>query len=217
MVKRLTRRRRLSQGTSGQIIELLRREALTIDQIAGAIGVTRTAVRAQLASLQQHGDVEQRGTRRSLSKPARIFGVTAEAELLLSRAYIPILTQLLHVLTNSMPRRKFDLIMREVGRGLMIGRAKPTGTLRERVLAASALINDLGGTTEIEEESNRYLIRGHGCPLAAATAKYPEACNAIESLLREFLGHSVAKCCERYERRRCCFEVAKRSAPSAAG
>jgi predicted ArsR family transcriptional regulator len=216
-VKRLTRRRRLSQGTSGQIIELLRREALTIDQIASAIGLTRTAVRAQLAALQQHGDVEQRGTRRSPSKPARIFGVTAEAELLLSRAYVPILTQLLHVLTNSMPRQKFDTVMREVGRGLMTGRAMPTGTLRERVLAASALMNDLGGTTEIEEKKNHFLIRGHGCPLAAATAKYPEACNAIESLLREFLGHSVSKCCDLYERRRCCFEVAKRSAVSSAG
>jgi len=207
-VTRLSRQRRLSQGTSGQIVELLRRDALTIDEIASAIGVTRTAVRAQLAALQQHGDVEQRGLRRGPSKPARIYGVTVEAELLLSRAYVPILTQLLHVLTNRMPRREFDAVMREVGRGLMTGHAMPTGTLRERVLAASALLNGLGGTTEVKEEGSRFFIRGHGCPIAAATAKYPEACNAMESLLREFLGHSVTKCCDRYERRRCCFEVA---------
>jgi predicted ArsR family transcriptional regulator len=207
-VTKLSRHRRLSQGTSGQIVELLRRDALTIDEIATAIGVTRTAVRAQLGALQQHGDVEQRGLRRGPSKPARIYGVTAEAELLLSRAYVPILTQLLHVLTNRMPRREFDAVMREVGRGLMTGHAIPTGTLRERVLAASALLNDLGGTTEVEEEGGHFLIRGHGCPIAATTAKYPEACNAMESLLREFLGHSVTKCCDQYERRRCCFQVA---------
>jgi predicted ArsR family transcriptional regulator len=98
--------------------------------------------------------------------------------------------------------------MREVGRGLMTGRAMPHGTLGERVLAASALLNDLGGMTEVDEEGSHFVIRGHGCPLAAATAEYPEACNALESLLSEFVGQPVAKCCDRYERQRCCFEVA---------
>ncbi len=205
---RLNRQRRLSQGTSGRIVELLRRGALTIDEVARAVGLTRTAVRAQLSTLQQDGAVEQRGVRRGTSKPARTYGVTVEAELLLSRAYIPILTQLLHVLADRIPRQEFDLIMREVGRGLMTGRAMPHGTLGERVLAASALLNDLGGITEVDEEGSHFVIRGHGCPLAAATAEYPEACNALESLLSEFVGQPVAKCCDRYDRQRCCFEVA---------
>ena len=205
---RLNRQRRLSQGTSGRIVELLRRGALTIDEVARAVGLTRTAVRAQLSTLQQDGAVEQRGVRRGTSKPARTYGVTVEAELLLSRAYIPILTQLLHVLTDRIPRQEFDAIMREVGRGLMTGRAMPHGTLGERVLAASALLNDLGGVTEVDKEGSHFVIRGHGCPLAAATAEYPEACNALESLLSEFVGQPVAKCCDRYERQRCCFEVA---------
>jgi predicted ArsR family transcriptional regulator len=185
---------------------------MTIDELATAVTLTRTAVRAQLATLQQEGVVEQRGLRRGTSKPARTYGVTAEAELLLSRAYIPILTQLLHVLASRMPRQEFDAIMREVGRGLMGGRAMPKGPLRERVLAASALLNDLGGLTEVAEEGSHLVIRGHGCPLAAATAQYPEACNALESLLGEFVGHPVTKCCERYDRQRCCFEVANGSA-----
>lgn len=181
---------------------------MTIDEVAKAVGLTRTAVRAQLSTLQQDGAVEERGVRRGTSKPARTYGVTVEAELLLSRAYIPILTQLLHVLTDRIPRQEFDAIMREVGRGLMTGRSMPHGTLGERVLAASALLNDLGGMTEVDEEGSHFVIRGHGCPLAAATAEYPEACNALESLLSEFVGQPVAKCCDRYERQRCCFEVA---------
>ena len=47
--------------------------------------------------------------RRGTSKPARTYGVTVEAELLLSRAYIPILTQLLHVLADRIPRQEFGL------------------------------------------------------------------------------------------------------------
>lgn len=206
---KLNRQRRLTQGTSGRIVELLRRGAMTIDELAGAVGLTRTAIRAQLATLQKDGAVEQRGVRRGTSKPARTYGVTAEAELLLSRAYIPILTQLLHVLADRMSGREFDAIMRQVGRGLMTGRAVPHGTLEARVLAGSALLNDLGGVTEVDEEGSHFVIRGHGCPLAAATAEYPEACNALESLLSEFIGQRVAKCCDRYNRQGCCFEIAK--------
>ena len=207
-MERLKRQRRLSQGTSGRIVELLRRGAMTIDDLASAVGLTRTAVRAQLATLQRDGAVEQRGVQRGTSKPARTYGVTVEAELLLSRVYIPILTQLLHVLADRIPGQEFDAIMREVGRGLMTGRTMPRGTLGERVLAASALLNDLGGITEVNEEGSHFVIRGHGCPLAAATAEYPEACNALESLLSEFVGQPVAKCCDLYDRKRCCFEVA---------
>jgi predicted ArsR family transcriptional regulator len=211
-VGKLSSQRRLTQGTSGRIVELLRRGAMTIDELASAVGLTRTAVRAQLGTLQQDGTVEQRGVRQGTSKPARTYGVTAEAELLLSRAYVPILTQLLHVLAERMQGREFDAIMREVGRGLMSGRAMPHGTLRERVLAASGLLNDLGGITEAYEEGSHFVIRGHGCPLAAATAEYPEACNTLESLLSEFVGQPVTKCCDQYHRQRCCFEVPHGSA-----
>jgi predicted ArsR family transcriptional regulator len=180
---------------------------MTIDELAAAIGVTRTAIRAHLATLQQDGAVEPRGTQKGVSKPARTYGVTTEAELLLSKAYIPILTQLLHVLAGRMPGQEFDAILREVGRRLMAGRIMRQGTLRERAMAASVFLNELGGTTEVAEEEGHYVIRGHGCPIAAATAEHPEACNALESLLSEFVGKPVSKCCERYNRQRCCFVI----------
>lgn len=203
----LNRQHRLRRGTSARIVELLRREALTIDELANALGVTRTAVRAQLATLQQDDTVEPRGTQRGTSKPARTYGVTDEAELLFSRAYIPILAQLLHVLVNRISRQELGAIMHEVGRGLMSGRTMPHGTLGERVLAASALLNDLGAITDVDEERSHFVIRTHGCPLRAATAQYPEACNALESLVSEFVGRPVTKCCDRYERQHCCFAV----------
>ena len=199
--------RRITEGTAGRIMELLRRGPMTVDQLATGVDLTPTAVRAQLATLERDGLVEPRGSRPGASKPSRIYGVTTQAELLFSQAYIPILTQLLHVLSRRMSSADFDSVMREVGRGAMAGRAGPTGPLRDRVATASSLLNDLGGLTEVEEEGGLYVIRSHGCPLAAATADHPEACNALESLLTEFVGTKVTKCCDRYDRARCCFEV----------
>jgi predicted ArsR family transcriptional regulator len=203
--------RRATAGTAGRIMELLRRGPMTVDQLAGSLGLTRTAVQAQLATLQHDALVEQRGTRRGTSKPARTYGVTTQAELLFSRAYIPLLTQLLHVLAGRVSPSEFDSIMREVGRGAMADRAPAHGTLRDRVGRASSLLNELGALSEVEEEDGLFVIRSYGCPLAAATAVYPEVCNALESLLSEFAGTRVTKCCDRYDRERCCFEVERGS------
>ena len=188
-------------------MELLRRGPMTVDELAAALELTRTAVQAQLATLQQDQLVEQRGTRRGTSKPARTFGVTTQAELLFSKAYIPILTELFHVLAARMSSAEFDAIMHEVGRRLMGNRAPARGALRDRVAGASSLLNELGGLSEFDEEDGLYLIRSHGCPLAAATSKHPEACNALESMLSQFVGSKVTKCCDRYNREGCCFEI----------
>jgi predicted ArsR family transcriptional regulator len=199
--------RHAKEGTGGRILELLRRSPMTVDELAVALGLTRPAVRAQLATLERDELVEQRGSRRGASKPSRLYGVTAQAELMFSRAYVPILTQLLHVLASRLAPAEFDAVMHEVGGRLMEGHAVPRGQLRDRVVGASALLNELGGLTEVEEEADGYLIRSHGCPLAAATANHPEVCNALESLLSEFVGSRVIKCCDRYDRTDCCFEV----------
>lgn len=203
--------RRLTQSTAGRMLELLRQGPRTVDELAVALDVTRTAVRGQLATLQRDGLVEQRGTRRGTSKPSRTYGVTTQGELLFSQAYIPILTQLLHVLARRLLPEEFDSVMHEVGRGMMADRASARGSLRERVVRASSLLNELGSLSEVEEEDGLYVIRSHGCPLAAATAEHPEACNAFESLLGEFVGTKVTKCCDRYDRERCCFEIPRDS------
>jgi predicted ArsR family transcriptional regulator len=208
--------RDIREGTGGRLLELLRRSPMTVDELAVALGLTRPAVRAQLATLERDDLVEQRGSRRGTSKPSRLYGVTSQAELLFSRAYVPILTHLLRVLARRLPAAEFDAVMHEVGGRLMEGHVVPRGELRERVTGASALLNELGGLSEVEEEADGYLIRSHGCPLAAATANHPEVCNALESLLSEFVGSRVTKCCDRYDRAGCCFEIAYHT-PGSAG
>jgi predicted ArsR family transcriptional regulator len=204
--------RHAKEGTGGRILELLRRSPMTVDELAVALGLTRPAVRAQLATLERDDLVEPRGSRRGTSKPSRLYGVTSQAELLFSRAYVPILTRLLHVLAHRLSPAEFESTMREVGRELMQDRRVARGALRDRVSGASALLNELGGLTEVEEENGNYLIRSHGCPLAAATANHPEVCNVLENMLSEFVGSQVTKCCDRYDRVGCCFEIAKDSA-----
>ena len=183
---------------------------MTVDEIAARLGLTGNAIRPQLAALERDGMIQRSGIRRGTSKPSQIYALSPEAELMFSRAYPPILTELLHVLSAKVAPADFDALMREVGSRLLADRPRPIGTAPQRAQAASKLLNELGGLARVEEQDGGLVIRSDGCPLAAATLRHPEACNAVESLLAEFTGLLVRKCCDREERPRCCFEVSER-------
>jgi len=195
---------------------VLRRGPTTLDDLVNELGLTRTAVRLQLATLERDGSVERRGVRRGRTKPAHVYQLTSAAEQRLSRAYIPVLTQLLHVLSGRLSRAEFDAVMRDVGRELLAGHARPRGTLRARAEAASELLNELGGLTQVDDGSDGLIIRSHGCPLAATAVDHPETCNAVESLVSEFVGAAVTQRCDRTDRPRCRFRIAGDDGPSAA-
>lgn len=197
--------RKLTAGTGGKIVELLQHGPRTIDDLASTLGLTRTAVRAQLSVLASDGVVEQMGMRKGRSKPARLFGVTAAAEQLMSRAYVPVLVQMLHVLSEQTNPAEFDQVMRETGRRLAPGRRG--GTLRERVDRANQLLRNLGAVTSVTGNEARFVIRSHSCPLAAATREFPQACIIVTSLLTEIVGQPVSNCCERSNPQQCCFEI----------
>jgi len=202
--------------TRSRVVEVLRRGPTTLDELVNELGLTRTAVRLQLAVLERDGSVERRGVRRGRTKPAHVYQLTGAAEQRLSRAYIPVLTQLLHVLSDRLSSAEFDAVMRDVGRELLAGQPRPRGTLKARAGAASALLNELGGLTDVSEEGPDFIIRSHGCPLAAAAVHHPETCNAMESLVSEFVGSTVRQRCDRTDRPRCRFQIAGDDGSSAA-
>ena len=202
--------------TRSRVIDVLRRGPATLDDLVGELGLTRTAVRLQLAVLERDGSVERRGMRRGRTKPAHVYELTGQAEQRLSRAYIPVLTQLLHVLAERLSSGEFDAVMREVGRELLAGQPRARGELKTRAAAASELLNELGGLTDVSEENHDLIIRSHGCPLAAAAVHHPETCNAMESLVSEFVGATVTQRCERADRPRCRFLIAGHDDSSAA-
>ena len=186
----------------------LRRGPTTLDELVAELGVTRTALRLQLAALERDGHVARRGLRRGRTKPSHVYELTSQGEQALSSAYIPVLTQLLHVLSERLTTAEFEDVMRAVGRGLIAERARPRGPLRARVEAASDLLNQLGGLTEVDQTEEGFLIRSHGCPLAATAAHHPETCSAMEDFVSEFVGSQVRQHCDRTHRPRCRFHVA---------
>ncbi len=207
-------RQQLLDTSRGRIVTLLQRGGLTVDDIATELGLTASAVRAQLTVMERDGVVQRVGHKPGTTRPFQLFHLTAEVEQLLSQAYIPLLTQLVQVFAKALPAKQVNALMREAGTGLaneLPFAKRTTGSLRSRVAAASELLNkELGAVTRVEVNGG-YVIRGAGCPLAVLTGKHRAVCLAMESLLGEVLGVEVNECCDREARPKCCFKIEGRS------
>ena len=86
------------------------------------------------------------------------------------------------------------------------GQAPSAGDLRTRVDGAVALLGELGGLAEVEEQDGGYVILGCSCPLAAAVKGHPETCLLAETLLADVIGAPVRQTCDP-EGPRCRFEL----------
>lgn len=203
-------RKQLLDSSRGRVVMLLRRQALTVDELATHLGLTANAVRAQLTAMERDGVVRKVGQRPGTTRPFQVFELTPEVEQLLSQAYIPLLTHLVRAFVEGLPRHQVDALLRSAGKGLaeeLSAGKRLSGSLRARTLATSEMMNEhLGAVTHVTENGG-YVIRGEACPLAALTGKHPAVCLAMETFVTEVVGTSVRECCDRSGRPRCCFEI----------
>ena len=200
---------RLLKTTRERVVTLLRQGDMTVEELAAALGLTDNAVRAHLVSLERDGLVqlgERRGGR--VGKPATSYRISPEVDVLLSKAYLPLLTGLLEALGDQIPAEQLRTLLQEAGNRMAAGIEQPRGDLGRRVQAASQLLNQLGGLSSVEEAEGGFVIRSRGCPVAAAVRERPEVCEAIVAVLADLTGAQVRSCCQRGDRPSCCFEVA---------
>jgi predicted ArsR family transcriptional regulator len=190
---------KFSRTTRGRILSLLRRSARTVDELATDLKVTDNAVRAQLTTLERDGLVRPSGLRRSgAGKPPQVYGLAAEAErLFFSSACAPFLAQFLDAASARLEAGELKALMRSVGQGLAAAQTPLAGDARARVEAASRLLDDLGGMTEVQAGNGGLVIRGHICPVGALAQQHPEVCEAIESFVASVTGMAVRQHCGR--------------------
>jgi predicted ArsR family transcriptional regulator len=203
---------RFLDSTRGKIVELLRRQSRTVEELAAELGVTDNAIRLHLGMLERDGIIRSRGVRRDggVGKPATIYDIDPSAEPMFSKAYLPFLSALLASLGEKLTLREHRAIMRDVGRRLAAGSTSAATALDDRAELASLVLNELGGLTSVERgpTGKTMLVRGCGCPLSAAVNEREEVCTAVTTMLSEITGAEVRESCDRSgERPCCCFEL----------
>src|SRR4051812_10549889 len=164
-------RKRLLQSTRGKILGFLRSGERTVNDLAADLELTDNAVRAHLASLERDGLIHQVGTQAGFRKPHALYALTPDAEQFFPKSYGPLLSLVLDVIRKKLSVRDFRSAMRSVGKTVagehldgLAGKARD-----ERIEVALQILSDLGGAAKFEKSDGKHLIRGRGCPIAAAT------------------------------------------------
>jgi predicted ArsR family transcriptional regulator len=202
-------RTRLMESTRGKLLDLLRARDQTVNELAAALGLTDNAVRAHLLSLERDGLARQSGSQRGVRKPHATYALTPEAEQIFPKSYGVLLDLLLIVISKQLSPRELRAAMREVGRRVADNHLfELKGKSRnQRIEAALRILKDLGGSATFEESEGKHFIRGNGCPLAAATARHPEACLIAETLLSQIIGVPVKEHCIHGSAPSCRFQI----------
>lgn len=215
----MSQTRAIEGATRARIARLLRQRVRTVDELARAIELTPNAVRQHLATLERDGIVVRRGNRRgtSVGKPATLYEISPDAEASFSHAYAPVLTALLAALPDHITKPALDDLLRDLGVRLAATSPAAHGDLRTRAEAGAAVLESLGGLTEIVDEGDTVVIKGCSCPLAQAVAVRPELCAAVELMLATVTGAQVHEHCDRRDGARCRFEVTAANGALASG
>jgi len=202
-------RTRMLESTRGRILDLLRAKEQTVNDLAAALGLTDNAVRAHLLSLERDELIRQSGTQPGFRKPHATYALTPEAEQVFPKAYGVLLDLLLIVISKQLSPKELGAAMREVGRKVADNHLLEVKgkSRRQRIETALRILKDLGGSAKFEESEGKDFIRGNGCPLAAATARHPEACLIAEALLAQVIGAPVKEHCIHGAAPSCRFEI----------
>jgi predicted ArsR family transcriptional regulator len=197
-----------AEGTRGQLLSMLRRSRRSINELAGALGISDNAVRIHVAALQRDGMVETAGVERTTGgKPAQLFQITPEAEERFPKAYALVLGELIRVLEAEQGREAVVRLLREVGARAASVSHGSAGELEGRVREAAAVLRGLGAEVDVERLGGDWLIQGYACPLSAVTREHAEVCCLAESLVGEVTGAPTREQCARGDRPRCAFHV----------
>ena len=208
-MKHIGWRERLFKSTRGKILELVRTEERTVNDLADALRLTDNAVRAHLASLERDRLITQSGMKPGLRKPHVTYTLGPEAEHLFPKAYGRLVSLLMSIFSRQIKPRNLRAGMRAAGRSVAHEHLRELQgkTRGQRIDAALGILKELGSAASFREEDGKHFIYGNGCPIAAATANHPEACLLAESLLTEIIGSPVKECCIRGPTPSCRFEV----------
>jgi predicted ArsR family transcriptional regulator len=177
------------------------------------LNLTDNAVRAHLTTLERDGLVRQSGLRRGPRKPHFTYVLTPEADELFPKAYDALLNQLIAVLKNRLSPAEIEAILREVGRTMAADApGKNSDNIEARVRSAVKVLEAIGGSAEVEKHGDKIVIRGNGCPLAAAVMVHHEVCRLAETLVGEIVKAPVEEHCDREGRPQCRFEISPKEA-----
>lgn len=206
----MQKNRTYGMGTRADILTNLRREALTIRELADRLGVARNAVVLSLQQLSSDGLVAGRPRKeKRAGKPALEYAVVAGREDVASLAYPSFAEVLVDTLPEHLTADQLMQLMHSVGRKMAAGLDVEQGQqFAQRLERAIDFVNALGAEATVTATAQGVLVQSFSCPLARAVRRQPCVCEAMASFFADATGADVVQRCDRGDKLICQFDIA---------
>ncbi len=182
------------------------------DQLARAIGASRTGVLQQLRALEETKFVSRQTVRHGVGRPRHLYDVTPDAQELFPSNYDGLAAGLLAAIGavggDALIEQVFQARRRQIGarvRRELDDRLGPEASLVERVRALAVLQDELGYLASADLDPDGHIrLREHNCAIFDVAQGQRSACDAELDLFREVLGADVVRETHIASGDRCC-------------
>jgi predicted ArsR family transcriptional regulator len=174
------------------ILDLLKLNGpINAPKLARLRGVTLTAVRQQLATLEREGLVAIRVERRKVGRPTHLFALTEKAEALFPQAYGPFALTLLRQIREVDGERKLNALFDRRTRALIASyRKRLSGmSIGEKWRELSRIRAEEGYMAGVQGKG----LAEHHCPIAAIAKEFPQVCQLEKKLFEAVIGSKLER------------------------
>ena len=186
-----------SQNTptpAGQILEhLLRNGSATIKELEQAVGVTATAVRQQLASLQSESLIVMTRERQGVGRPHNVYQLTERSHSLFACYCDELALSLIHELLETEGTDKLRYLLNRVGNKLAVqySRQMKGEAMGDRVHELSVLLDRRGIRVDFELGDDVIILHEYNCPYHDLASVHRDVCEMERSAFSQALGADV--------------------------
>lgn len=202
------------EAPAWQIIEYLqRRGSGTIKELEQILGITTTAVRQHLGSLQGDGYVERRRVSTGVGRPHYAYFVTARVQEVFACHCDDLALTLLQEVFELEGVAKTQLLLNRVSDRLAKKYSEEVRSIpvQERVQELAIALNHRGVLTDVDDSSGEILLKTYNCPFHDLAQEHSEICDMDKAMVQKVLGTNVDLSSRITEGARCCsFAVSER-------
>lgn len=187
---------RMSTGTRDTILRTLRSQGrCTVNDLAGASGVTPVSVRHHLANLQAEGLIQSEELRHGVGRPRLVYSLSDNGLEQFPSRYYHLIQRLLSEIKVNMPEGQVNTLLSGVAQTMAHDYAAELARLPvpQRLARLVQLLNEEGFDADIQRQGDTLLIRELSCPYFRMGQQHPEVCTIDESFIATALSLPVER------------------------
>jgi DeoR family suf operon transcriptional repressor len=173
----------------GILVALKKRGEAGVEDLAGALGITVSAVRQHLAGLATAGFASHRAVKGGPGRPRHLYRLSAGAEALFPKYYSELTNELLSYVEDEDPEVLERVFERRRRRRVQGATARLRGLpFPDKVAELARILDEDGYLADLETlPDGSFRITEHNCAILGVARRWGMACSTEIEFLREAL------------------------------